>query len=57
MSRNSSTPRRPSTTFGELVCTTMSSATGVLQLISSFGRPSSSIRHMRQLPATLSLGW
>jgi hypothetical protein len=41
-------------TLGELVHTTMLSATGVLQAISS-GRPSNSTRHMRQLPM-LSLG-
>src|SRR6266404_5739581 len=54
MSKNSSTPRRPSTTLGELVHTTMLSTTGVLQAISSLGCPSNSTRHMRQLPAIVS---
>ncbi len=49
-SRNSSTPSCPSLASAELVCTTMSGCTGVLQAVCRPRMPSISTRHMRQAP-------
>jgi hypothetical protein len=54
---NSSTPARASATLGELVDTTIPSATGMLQEVCSLGAFSISTRHIRQLASGLSLGW
>ena len=49
-SRNSSTPSWPSFASSELVRTTMSGCTGVLQAVCRPRMPSTSTRHMRQAP-------
>src|SRR4029077_18440472 len=65
MSRNSITPSRALRTIGERVLTSGGSPLGPgrqsrtpqAQLATGFGEPTSSTRHMRQLPAIDSRSW
>ena len=56
-SSSSSTPFWAAITFGELVWTTMPSATGVVQAVCRRGIFSISTRHIRQAPTGFSFGW
>ena len=57
MSSSSSTPFLALWTWGVSVLMTMPSAAGIAQDAMGLGDFSISTRHIRQLPAMLSLGW